>query len=219
MPETKILLVRHADVHNPDQIVYGRLPRFRLSKLGEAQAEATAEFLSKEDVKYIYTSPMLRARQTAKAIAKYHPEAKLRISKLLAEINTSWQGTPWSQIGANANLYEPIKDPENETIEDVAKRMLRIIRTLVRRHPGETVICVSHADPIKIAWVALEGKELTFENIRKPPYPDRASVTTVTFNDDHVVSIKYENPAIGVRVTPEQESEKKPSRKKVPVSV
>jgi broad specificity phosphatase PhoE len=39
-------LLRHGEVHNPDGVLYGRLPGFRLSDLGERQAQAAAEWLA-----------------------------------------------------------------------------------------------------------------------------------------------------------------------------
>ena len=195
MSDTTILLIRHADVHNPDQIVYGRLPRFRLSEDGLAQAAATARALAHEAIAAIYTSPMLRARQTANAIARQHPGIPVRVSRFLQEIQTSWQGTPWAEIGADQNLYEPLLNPGDETMEDVADRMELLIRRLARRHEGQTVACVSHGDPIAIAKVRLQNRPLTLATIREPEYPERASVTRLVFHPEGAVDIRYESPA------------------------
>src|SRR6476469_2116957 len=59
-------LVRHGEVDNPDRVLYGRLPGFKLSELGERQAAAAAQYLADEfDVGYLVSSPLERARQTA----------------------------------------------------------------------------------------------------------------------------------------------------------
>jgi probable phosphoglycerate mutase len=196
MAETHILLIRHADVHNPDQIVYGRLPRFRLSEDGRAQAEATARALADEPLAAVYTSPMLRARQTAKIIARYHPEAPLRQSRFLIEIGTSWQGTRWAEIGRDANLLDPPKAPGDETMEGVGDRMEAFVRRLLKRHAGGRVACVSHGDPVMIARVRLEGKPLSLETLRTPEYPERASVTRLIFRPDgSLAAVSYTSPA------------------------
>ena len=70
---TTIDLIRHADVHNPDDLFYGRSPRFRLSELGRRQAAATAALLAEAPLAAVYTSPLLRARQTVAIIAAAHP--------------------------------------------------------------------------------------------------------------------------------------------------
>src|SRR5579859_2630210 len=67
---TTVFLVRHAEVHNPQDILYGRLPRYRLSGRGIAQAVLSGRFLAGRSIEAIYTSPLLRARQTAKIVAE-----------------------------------------------------------------------------------------------------------------------------------------------------
>ncbi|MDQ3856274.1 MAG: histidine phosphatase family protein [Chloroflexota bacterium] len=203
MPNTIILLVRHADVHNPNQIIYGRLPRFRLSEDGLKQAEATAAALADEPITTIYTSPMLRARQTARAIARHHPRVKVRTARGLNEVGTSWQGTRWTDVGHDANLYEPRRDPSDETLHDVGERVARLVRRLAKRHPGETVVCVSHADPIMIGRVHLQGIPLSFEAVRGPDYPERASVTRLELLEDGSLAVSYFNPAQEL-ITPTQ---------------
>ncbi len=196
MSKTTILLIRHADVHNPEQILYGRLPRFRLSEDGQRQAEMTAEALAAAPVAAIYTSPMLRARQTAKIIARHLPDVPVHVSKLLQEVQTSWQGTRWAEIGADANLYEPRRNPGDESMDDVGDRVERFVRQLLNRHAGETVVCVSHADPVMIGRVRMEGKPLNLKTIRTGDYPERASVTRLLFAaDGSLAEVRYESPA------------------------
>ncbi len=198
MNRTVILLVRHAEVHNPEDIVYGRLPRFGLSELGRAQASATAEALAREPITAIYTSPRLRARQTAAAISRFHPGAPVHVSRYLDEVRTDWQGASWEEIGRGFNMYASPRADGDETIEQVAERMRRFVSRTLRRHPGETVAGVSHGDPIVIAKRALEGRELTYAAIREPDYPRLASVTRFVFEDSRLVSLTSETPAESV---------------------
>src|SRR5947209_13079623 len=120
---TVILLVRHAEVQNPKDIVYGRLPRFGLSERGRSQAEAVARFLSTRDPEAIYTSPLLRARQTAEIIARESPGAVLRRSKSLIEVLTGYQGSPNSILVSGFSFYTPLKREGDETMSDVLTRM------------------------------------------------------------------------------------------------
>ncbi len=71
--QTTLYFVRHGHVYNPQQIIYARLPRFRLSDEGVQQAILAAAVLKDVHPAAIYTSPMLRARQTAGYIAREHP--------------------------------------------------------------------------------------------------------------------------------------------------
>src|SRR5579875_1632183 len=68
-PRTAVHMVRHGEVYNPDGIIYGQLPGFRLSEAGERMARQTAEWLSGRDIVLVRSSPLERAMQTAAAIA------------------------------------------------------------------------------------------------------------------------------------------------------
>jgi broad specificity phosphatase PhoE len=57
--------------------------------------------------------------------------------------------------------------------------LLRFVRLLVRRHAGRTVVLVSHADPIAILRMGLEGTPLTVPNLHRTVYPARASLLQV----------------------------------------
>jgi broad specificity phosphatase PhoE len=72
MSRTVVHLLRHGEVHNPDGILYGRLPGFRLSEVGVRQAEQVAAHLGDHDVVHVVASPLLRAQQTAAPIAARH---------------------------------------------------------------------------------------------------------------------------------------------------
>ena len=61
---TTVHLLRHGEVHNPDKVLYGRLPGFRLSELGHEMAQRAAQALSARDVTAVIASPLERAQQT-----------------------------------------------------------------------------------------------------------------------------------------------------------
>lgn len=67
--ETVVHVLRHGEVFNPQQILYGRLPGYRLSELGVQMAKAAAEALADRDIGYVVSSPLERARETAEPIA------------------------------------------------------------------------------------------------------------------------------------------------------
>lgn len=75
MPSATVHLLRHGQVHNPDAIVYGRMPDFHLSELGARMAEAAAadfrERVNQGD-RYVVlaSSPLTRARETAAPVAR-----------------------------------------------------------------------------------------------------------------------------------------------------
>ena len=64
--------MRHGEVHNPDKILYGRLPDYHLSDKGRAQAQRVADWLADHDIVYVVASPLERAQETAAPIAATH---------------------------------------------------------------------------------------------------------------------------------------------------
>ncbi|GAC1444731.1 MAG: histidine phosphatase family protein [Chloroflexota bacterium] len=191
-PETtEIFVVRHAEVYNPRDIIYGRLPRFGLSEKGYAQAERAGRFLSSRTVDGLYSSPLLRARQTSTTIARYHPTCPIHIASGLLEVRTGFQGQPNSILKPGFSFYEPKVAPGDESMSDVLKRMLTVCRTVVRSYPGGRVIMVSHGDPITILRLGLEGRSLTVENLHSTVYAMRASVMQVLVGPNHQCRLGY----------------------------
>jgi probable phosphoglycerate mutase len=180
---TTIDLIRHADVHNPSDVFYGRLPRFRLSDLGRRQAASTAALLAAAPLAAVWTSPMLRARQTAAIIAAAHPRRPpVHRSALLLEVRSHWQGRPTAELDTIGFDFYGHAQPEDETIAAVFARLERLVRRLLGRYPGGHVACISHADPIAIARAGFAGRALVVASIRnQPDYPAKGSITRLVF--------------------------------------
>ena len=175
--------------------MYGRLPRFRLSERGHLQAQQTARFLASRPVTAIYTSPLLRARQTAEVLSQYHPSAPVRSSRALLEVRTSYQGSPNSILQPGFSFYEPPKEPGDETMQEVFERLVRFLRRAASRHRGGTVVAVTHADPIAIMRVGLDRLPMTASSLHSTVYPARSSVTQLTLGPDRPLAVAYFNVA------------------------
>jgi hypothetical protein len=85
-------LLRHGEVHNPEKILYGRLPGYPLSDLGERMAVRAAEFFAPRDVVRVVSSPLERARQTAAPIAE-KLGLDVTIDERLIESGNVFEGT------------------------------------------------------------------------------------------------------------------------------
>jgi len=180
VPRTEILFIRHADVMNPDNVFYARLPRFKLSEQGLKDGEATAAALAEEPLAAIYTSPMLRAKQTARIIARHHPGVPIRETRKLIEIRTHFQGQQWAKMPRHPNFYDG--EAGDETVQQVFLRMQRLMFELLARHQGQTVACVSHGDPIKILRMAYLGQPLTKQSAWEPD-PGKGSIVRFSWQD------------------------------------
>ena len=195
MPKTDVLFVRHADVHNPNNVFYARLAKFRLSEQGLKDAEVTAQALAEEPLAAIYTSPMLRARQTARIIARHHPGVPLRQTRRLIELRTHFQGHEWAKMPRHPNFYDA--GAGDETVQQVFLRMQRLMFELLARYPGKTAVCVSHGDPIKILRMAYLGQPLTKQSAWEPD-PAKGSIMRFSWPEGAVEpQITYFEPHTG----------------------
>ena len=128
MTRTTVHLLRHGEVHNPDAVLYGRLPGFRLSEDGQQMAVDAAKALEGRDITAV-----------------------------------------------------------------VAARMLAAVRDVRDRVPGREAVCVSHQLPIWTVRRHVEGRTLW----HRPDWRQcgLASLTSLTWEDDRIVTVTYSEPA------------------------
>lgn len=182
---TTIHFVRHGEVHNPTDVMYGRLPRFRLSERGVEQAKSAARYLKDHPIVAVFSSPMLRARQTAGIIAAEHG-LKVQRTGLLNEIYTPYQGKPHSVLEAiEWRMYENIA-PEYEQPQDVITRLEKFMQKVRAQYPTQAVVAVTHGDLVLHARLWALGLPITHEARRSiQPYPGTASLNTVIFEPNN----------------------------------
>jgi broad specificity phosphatase PhoE len=208
---TTVLMVRHADVHNPQQVIYGRLPRFRLSDFGVRQAREVAGYLASQSVSTVYSSPQLRARQTARVIAGESAVRVVHISRLIDEVLTGHQGKSGSILNGQVNFYEDPVGPADETIEMIADRMGKFLERMRRRHAGETVVGVSHADPIMILRARVIGLPMVLKSLQGRYYPGKCSVMEFRFaGNPPVAEVSYHTPVSDATAHPPPQSKRRP---------
>lgn len=192
--KTLIHLVRHAEVHNPSNTWYGRLEGFQLSERGFRQAEALADYFEHRHLGAIYSSPLTRAMQTATSIAE-RLGIEIVLEPDIIESETHLQGRPGDprlfRNPANFRYFmNPFRPSWGESYKSISERMLSAIRLMQEKHPGEEVAAISHMTPIVVARMRLAGDQ-------RPAWMGRlscqkASVSTVVFEEGRVVSSRYE---------------------------
>jgi broad specificity phosphatase PhoE len=182
---TTVWLARHGAVHNPREVLYGRLPRFGLSPEGERQANAMATFLAPRPLVAIYSSPMLRARKTAQRVLLCQPGvARVRIDSDLLEIRSAWEGEPLASLAQiDWDLYAHPRAADDESLQMVHDRMQRWLARMLRRYPGREVVGVSHGDPILILVGTLRGLPLD-ASIFPRPYIEPGTMYRMRFDAD-----------------------------------
>jgi broad specificity phosphatase PhoE len=169
---TTIWLARHGEAHNPGNVLYGRLPRVRLTAEGRRQAQAIADVVRHRPLAAIYSSPMLRARRTADAVLAVHPElGRVRQDVDLTEVRTGWEGEPIASLERiDWDFYTHPRRPEDESLSTIQRRMQRWLDRMLRRHAGSEVLGVSHGDPILVLVATLSGLPLEPRRIFPRPY-------------------------------------------------
>lgn len=199
---TRINLVRHGEVYNPDKVLYGRMEGFGLSERGREQAKLAADFLAhpRRDIVAVYASPLQRAQETATPIAAEYGLPILSDDRLL-EAGSKFEG---STIGANPKqllhpkvwplLRNPFTPSWGEPFAEQADRMIAVVEEARREYAGHEVVIVSHQSPIWAARRALEGKRLWGDPRRRQC--TLCSVTTLTYEPGtDTPQISYAEPA------------------------
>ena len=173
MAATLIIFVRHGRTPTTGTKLPGRAPNLHLSDEGKSQAEMLAKEIEKSSssflgakVSAVYASPMERTQETAKPIAKTL-NLRLRTLQGLNECDFGdWTGRrlrdlsklkSWSIIQKQPSSF---RFPNGESFTEMQNRMQKTVNKILERHPGETVVCVSHADPIKAILASAVGTPL-----------------------------------------------------------
>ena len=164
---TLVLLVRHGQTPTTGSTLPGRAPGLHLAETGQAQAQAAADRIAAlKDVAAVYASPLERTRETAKPIAAARG-LKVQIERGLLEADFGdWTGAKlkdlmklpeWQTVQRYPSGF---RFPNGESFAEMQTRIVGALDKLVARHPGETIVAVSHADPIKAALAQALGTHL-----------------------------------------------------------
>ncbi len=198
---TTVYLVRHSDVENPQNVLYGHLDGFPLSELGRRRAEALAERLAGSGIRRLVSSPLERARETAGIIAGGLPEpVEVEIDPALreAEFSRYLQGVRFWMIPLLRPRWYLHKMrrgmmPGDEAIADLGGRVLEVARRVAAETPDRTSALVSHADPLQAAWILLDGRPHNEVEMYRRAV-DRAGVLKVNFENGEPVAWEYQPP-------------------------
>lgn len=163
---TRIILVRHGETDwNKEQIFRGRID-VPLNPTGLRQARATGEALRNYKVDAIYSSPLSRAMETAKAIGTFHPDISVIGANGFIDIDFGkWQGMPHEKVKDEyRELYdkwqkEPhnVKMPDGEDLDDVKLRAIEALNNILAGHENETMVIASHRVVNKVILCAVLG--------------------------------------------------------------
>ncbi|UGQ14755.1 histidine phosphatase family protein [Yinghuangia sp. ASG 101] len=196
---TIVHLMRHGEVHNPDGVLYGRLPDFHLSELGVKMAERVADHLASRDITHVVASSLDRAQETAAPIAARHGLAVATDDRLI-EADNIFQGKTFG-VG-DGSLRKPeywkyLRNPFRPSWgEPYIEQVVRVMGALGRARDtarGHEAVCVSHQLPIWVTRSFVERRRLWHDPRKRQC--SLASLTTFTYEGDKIVSVGYTEPA------------------------
>jgi broad specificity phosphatase PhoE len=188
---TILYLIRHGET---DWNILGRYQGQAdppLNNQGLAQSKTLAESLRNENIDIIYTSPLMRARQTAEIISNrlgvdlvvdprfmeihqgdWQMRLRSEIEALYPELFSAWENKPWD-----------ITPPAGESLHEVAGRVESALEDILERYPGLKVVIVTHRIPIALLKVR-------YQNL------DRDIVRTLTLQNTYWEKIDVMSPKL-----------------------
>jgi broad specificity phosphatase PhoE len=196
---TVVHLLRHGEVYNPTGILYGRLPDFHLSQVGQEMASRLAEHVKDFDLVHLRCSPMERAQETMAPVADALGLPVTTDGRVI-EAGNFLEG---QRVAVNASAF---RDPRNwrwfrnpftpswgEPYVEIAARMRLAMKDAVEAARGHEALIVSHQLPIWMARSDVEGRRLAHDPRKREC--TLASLTSFTYIDGRVTSVSYAEPA------------------------
>ncbi|GAA1139257.1 histidine phosphatase family protein [Nesterenkonia lutea] len=199
-------LVRHGEVHNPEKVLYGRLPGFGLSELGQQMATGIAEHFQERaaagrPVHLLAASPLQRAQETVAPISE-RLGLPVTVEDRVLEAENAFEGL--SEIKRQLRnprrwplLVNPLRPSWGEPYTSQVRRVLAAVKDLsdqaVAEHgEGAEVVIVSHQLPIWVTRLWAEGRPLWHD-----PRDRKCTLTSVTslhLGHAGVESVSYAEP-------------------------
>ena len=194
---TVVHLLRHGEVHNPEHVLYGRLPGYHLSANGRMMAVAAADFFAGRPVAAVFASPLERAQETAQPVAERLGLTIATDDRLIESANVL-EGKSVSLASLALNplnwryLWNPFRPSWGEPYAQVAARVHQVVDRAREASRGREAVCVSHQLPIWVTRLAAEHKRLW----HNPSSRQCAvgSVTSLTFDGDQLTGVSYTVP-------------------------
>jgi probable phosphoglycerate mutase len=186
-PHTLVLFVRHGQTPTTGKVLPGRATGLHLADSGRSQAEAVAQRIGAlKRVDAVYASPLERARETAAPIAAARG-LRVHVDKGLLECDFGeWTGGSLRDLARKPEWQtvqrypSGFRFPGGESFREMATRISSTATRLRAQHPGEVIVAVSHADPIKAAVADALGVHLDlFQRISI----STCSVTAIAYGD------------------------------------
>ncbi len=183
----KLIIVRHGQTDaNINGIIQGH-GESCLTLLGKEQAQKIALRLKDEKIDYAYSSDLMRTKETAEKILKFHLFVHLIYTAELREVHAGkHEGRPINKdpkIKENFfNHFNSYKPEGGESFMEAQKRVVHFYHDLLEKHRGKSVLIVAHGGILGALILAILKKPITWEEYDKYR-PQNAAITILEIDD------------------------------------
>lgn len=196
---TTVHLLRHGEVHNPTGVLYGRLPGFHLSALGQQMAQRVADAVGDRDITHVVASPLERAQETAGPLARVRA-ADIVTDERVIESENVFEGRRFSfgdsilrRPDTWPHLWNPFRPSWGEPYKVVVARMMAAVYDARDAARGHEAVVVSHQLPVWVTRLHLESRP--FVHNPRSRQCTLCSLTSLVFDGDRLTTLRYSEPA------------------------
>lgn len=198
-PDTTVHLLRHGEVYNPEGVLYGRRDGYHLSELGERMAERVAEMIGGRDIVHLVSSPLERAQETGRPLAKARGLEIVTDERVIESTNV-FEGERFG-VGDGAlrkpsawrHLWNPWRPSWGEPYKEIVARMMAAVHDARVAAAGHEAVVVSHQLPIWTTRLAAEKRSFLHDPRRRQC--TLCSLTSFHFVGDRLTQVSYSEPA------------------------
>jgi broad specificity phosphatase PhoE len=197
--ETTVHLLRHGEVHNPEGVLYGRLPGFHLSELGQQMARRVAASIGDRDITHIVASPLERAQETARPMALARSVDIVTDERVIESANV-FEGKRFSLSDSILKrpdtwpkMWNPFTPSWGEPYKAVVARMMAAVHDARDAALGHEALVVSHQLPVWVTRLHVERRR--FVHNPRNRQCTLCSVTSLVFEGDRLTTLRYSEPA------------------------
>ena len=173
---------------NVKKIISASTTEYHLTKQGKEKIKQSADSLSEKNIDIIFSSDVLRTRETAEIVSK-RLNIKPQFSEKLREINLGiWEGKSFLEfqnkfLKPKTRLFK--ESPEGgETWGQCKMRMYKFLEEIDKKYSGKNILIISHGDPLWLLEGAIKGesnKELFTKTEVESGYIDKAEFRKIDF--------------------------------------
>ncbi|HET9828812.1 MAG TPA: histidine phosphatase family protein [Nocardioidaceae bacterium] len=196
---TTVHLLRHGEVHNPTGVLYGRLPGFHLSELGQRMAQRVADAVGDRDITHVVASPLERAQETARPLALVR-DVEIVTDARVIESGNVFEGRRFSLSDSILkrpdtwpHLWNPFRPSWGEPYTDIAARMIAAVHDARDAARGHEAVVVSHQLPVWVTRLHVENR--SFVHNPRHRQCTLCSLTSLIFDGDTLTALRYSEPA------------------------